>query len=121
MAIRASEIAAPPQPEFGLIATGKAPTRMTEARARVLAALAEGGGPAPKTALAARSRCSASVIDGLVADGALEAVALAPERSVAPLDPDFRPSRLNPDQRVAADDLMAAWPNARSRRPCSRA
>ena len=107
MAIRASEIAAPPQPKFGLIATGKTPARMTEARARVLAALAEGGGPAPKTALAARAQCSASVIDGLVADGALEAVALAPERSVAPLDPDFRPSRLNPDQRVAADDLMA--------------
>ncbi len=105
MAIRASEIAAPPAPKFGLIATGKAPARMTEARARVLAALAEGGGPAPKTALAARAQCSTGVIDGLVADGALEAVALAPERSVAPLDPDFRPSRLNPDQRVAADDL----------------
>ena len=105
MAIRASEIAAPPAPKFGLIATGKAPARMTEARARVLAALAEGGGQAPKTALAARAQCSTGVIDGLVADGALEAVALAPERSVAALDPDFRPSRLNPDQRVAADDL----------------
>ena len=105
MAIRASEIAAPPAPKFGLIATGNAPARMTEARARVLAALAEGGGPAPKTALAARAQCSTGVIDGLVADGALEAVALAPERSVEPLDPDFRPSRLNPDQRVAADNL----------------
>ena len=105
MAIRASEIAAPPQPKFGLIATGKAPTRMTEARGRVLAALAEGGAPAPKAALAARAQCSTGVIDGLVTEGALEAVALAPERSGASLEPDFRPSRLNPDQRVAADDL----------------
>ena len=106
MAIRASEIAAPPQPKFGLIATGKQPARMTEARARVLAALAESPAPAPKAALAARAQCSTGVIDGLVADGALQAVALAPERSVAPLDPDFRSIRLNPDQRVAADDLI---------------
>ena len=48
MAIRAGEVAAPPAPKFGLIATGKAPTRMTEARARVLAALAGGGAPTPK-------------------------------------------------------------------------
>src|ERR1700677_2515092 len=41
MAIRAGEITEPPAPKFGLIATGKQPTRTTEARARVLAALAE--------------------------------------------------------------------------------
>src|SRR5271163_35271 len=79
MAIRAGEVAAPPAPKFGLIATGKAPTRMTEARARVLTALADSGAPTPKAALAARAACSTSVIDGLVADGALAAVALAPE------------------------------------------
>ena len=90
MAIRAGEIAEPPAPKFGLVATGKQPTRMTEARARVLAALAESGAATPKAALAARAACSTSVIDGLVADGALEAVALAPESGAAPLDPDFR-------------------------------
>ena len=52
---------------------------MTEARTRVLAALSETSAPTPKAALAARAACSTSVIDGLVADGALEAVALAPE------------------------------------------
>ena len=105
MAIRAGEVAAPPAPKFGLIATGKTPARMTEARARVLAALAGGGAPTPKPMLAERARCSTSVIDGLVADGALAAVALAPEKGAAALDPDFRPTLLNPDQRAAADDL----------------
>src|ERR1700722_54348 len=48
MAIRAGEVAEPPAPKFGLIATGKAPTRMTEARARVFAALAGRGAAPPK-------------------------------------------------------------------------
>ena len=105
MAIRAGEVAEPPAPKFGLVATGKTPARMTEARARVLAALAESG-DADAQSRACRARgCSTSVIDGLVADGALAAVALAPERGAAPLDPDFRPTRLNADQRAAADDL----------------
>jgi primosomal protein N' (replication factor Y) (superfamily II helicase) len=106
MGVRAGEIAEPPQLKFGLVATGKAPTRMTDARARVLAALADNKAPAPKTALAARAACSAGVIDGLVADGALEAVALPSASAAAPLDPDFRLSLLNADQRAAADDLI---------------
>jgi primosomal protein N' (replication factor Y) (superfamily II helicase) len=105
MAIRAGEVAERPAPKFGLIVTGKAPTRMTEARARVLAALAECGAPTPKAALAARAGSSTSVIDGLVADGALAAVALAPEKGATVLDPDFRLGSLNADQRAAADDL----------------
>src|SRR5947209_18983814 len=36
MAIRAHEAIEPPAPKFGLVATGKPPARMTEARARVL-------------------------------------------------------------------------------------
>ena len=106
MTIRAAEAAGPPAPKFGLVATGKAPTRMTEARARVLAALAGVGAPTPKAALAARAGCSTSVIEGLVADGALAAIELAPESAAAPLDPDFRSSPLNADQRAAADDLI---------------
>jgi primosomal protein N' (replication factor Y) (superfamily II helicase) len=106
MAIRAGEITEPPQPKFGLVATGKQPTRMTDARARVLAALAETSAPTPKPMLAAQAACSTGVIDGLVADGALEAIALPPERGAAPLDPDFRSIHLNADQRAAADDLI---------------
>ena len=106
MAIRAGEIAEPPAPKLGVVATGKGPTRMTEARARVLAAIAGSPAPTPKAALAARASCSGGVIDGLVADGALAVAALPPERGAAPLDPDFLLNRLNADQRAAADDLI---------------
>src|SRR5271166_4530804 len=105
MAIRAGELAPPPGPKFGLIATGKAPARMTDARARVMAAVAERGAPTAKAALAALAGSSAGVIDGLVADGALSPVALPPEAVSAPLDPGFCMTRLNPDQRAAADAL----------------
>ncbi len=40
MAIRAHEALEPPAPKVGVVATGKPPVRMTDARARVLAALA---------------------------------------------------------------------------------
>src|SRR6202020_1984456 len=90
MAIRAGEVAEPPPPKFGLVATGKAPARMTEVRARGLAAVAERGAATPKAALAARAACSTGVIDGLVADGALSLIALAPEKGAAALDAGFR-------------------------------
>ncbi len=107
IAIRAHELAEPPAPKFGLVATGNAPARMTEARQRVLAALAGGDAPMAKSALAERAQCSTSVIDGLVADGALLSVALAPEPVASALDPEFRRPLLNADQGSAAHDLVA--------------
>src|SRR5260370_1204937 len=62
--------------------------------------------PAAWATLAAVARVSTGVVDGLVADGALGVVALAPERIAAALNPDFCRSRLNADQRPAADDLV---------------
>ncbi|MGA9851189.1 MAG: DEAD/DEAH box helicase family protein, partial [Roseiarcus sp.] len=106
MAIRVGEVIEPP-PKFGLVATGKAPARITDARARVLAALAGLETPMPKSALSRSAQCSTGVIDGLIEDGALISVALAPERIAAALDPEFRPPPLNADQRQAADDLIA--------------
>jgi primosomal protein N' (replication factor Y) (superfamily II helicase) len=105
MAIRVGEVIEPPRPKLGVAATGKAPRRMTEARARILAALAGAEAPVPKSALAERAGCSPAVIDGLIADGALAIVALAPGQIAAELDPGFRPAKLNPDQRPAAEDL----------------
>ncbi len=90
-----------------VVATGKAPARMTEARGRVLSALEAGAAAAPKGQLAELAGCSVSVIDGLVEDGALALVELPPERIAAGLDPDFRPPVLNADQKPAADDLVA--------------
>ena len=74
----------------------------------MLAALAGAEAPIAKAALAERAACSASVIDGLIEDGALSPVALPPEQIAADLDPDFRPPLLNADQKPAADDLAAA-------------
>ena len=73
----------------------------------MLAALA-GGAALTKAELAAKAGCSAGVIDGLVADGALVAVALPPE-PIAPLpDPDHAPRPLEPDQAAAAAELCEA-------------
>ena len=107
MATRAPEAAGAAAPRFGVRKTGKTPTRMTPARLRVLAALGDEASLA-KSALADAAECGTGVIDGLVDDGALEVVALAPE-PVAPIpDPDFAPTGLEPDQGEAARALVAA-------------
>src|SRR5271165_5035391 len=85
MAIRAQEVLEPPAPKFAVLPTGKAPGRMTEARGRVLAALADFAAPTPKSALAECAQCSLSVIDGLIEDGALGLVELPPEPIAAGL------------------------------------
>ena len=107
MAARTPERIAPPPPRLGFSATGEPPAKLTPARQRVLAALA-GGAPLAKAELAAKAGCSGSVIDGLVADGALAALTLPPE-PIAPLpDPDHAPRPLEPDQATAADILCEA-------------
>ncbi len=107
MAVRTPERAEPPAPRIGLTATGKAPARLTPARERALAALADSV-TLSKPELAAKAGCSASVIDGLVADGALIAVALPPAPVAALPDPDFAPPALEPDQAEAASALVEA-------------
>jgi primosomal protein N' (replication factor Y) (superfamily II helicase) len=100
-------VAEPPPPKFGLVSTGKPPARMTDARARVMAALEGAQTPVPKAALAANAGCSTGVVDGLIEDGALMRVALAPDPIAAGLDPEFCATLLSADQQSAADDLVA--------------
>jgi primosomal protein N' (replication factor Y) (superfamily II helicase) len=107
MATRAPEAADPPAPKFGVQKTGKAPTRSTPARERVLAALADGA-LLPKSALAEAAECGPGVIDSLVDDGALEVVALPPEPLALIPNPEFAPAKLEPDQAEAAQALVAA-------------
>jgi primosomal protein N' (replication factor Y) len=107
MATRAPEATAAPAPKFGVRKTGKSPERLTPARSRVLAALADGVVSA-KSALAAAAGCGGGVVDGLVDDGALEVVALPPEPVAAVPNPDFAASLLEPDQDLAARALVAA-------------
>src|SRR5271154_1009078 len=64
--------------------------------------------PPAKTALAAMAGCGTGVIDGLVDDGALEAVEL-PAEPVAPApDPEFGRRPLEADQEAAAEALVGA-------------
>ncbi|WP_158816520.1 primosomal protein N' [Methylocapsa sp. S129] len=107
MATRAPEAAGPPAARFGVRKTGKAPERLTPARQRVLAALGDDT-PLAKSALAEAAGCGTGVIDGLVDDGALEVVALAPEPIAEIPDPDFAPTALEPDQAHAAQVLVEA-------------
>jgi len=65
---------------------GKRGGRMTAARGRVLALLADGLVRGKREA-AEQAGVSPGVIDGLVDEGALEAIAMAPEAVAAPPDP----------------------------------
>ena len=107
MAVRAPAYAGPEPVRVGLRLTGPPPTRMTPARTRVLAALAEAPGLA-KGELARVAGCSAGVIDGLIDEGTIEPVALPPEPVASPPNPDHATVLLEPSQREAADALMAA-------------
>ena len=107
MSIKAPFNADPERPRIGLRRAGPPPARMTPARARVLAAL-EGGLALSKSALADLAACSASVIDTLVDEGTLEAVALPPEPVAETCEPDFAETRFEPAQAEAAAALAAA-------------
>jgi len=107
LATRAAEEAGPDAPRLLYRATGAVPQRLTPTRARVLAA-AEGGLAFAKKALGEAAACSAGVIDGLVDEGALEAVAAPPDSVAAKLDALFGPPLLEPAQQAAADVLARA-------------
>ncbi|MBB4197058.1 primosomal protein N' [Rhodoblastus sphagnicola] len=92
---------------IGLRATGAAPKRLTEARRRALAALPPDLAPS-KAELARQAGVSPSVIDALIDDGALEPVALGPERAAEIPCPDFCRAELSDDQAKAAEILRAA-------------
>lgn len=106
MALKLPEESRPEAPRVGVRATGVAPKRLTPARARVLEAVADG--PArPKRELALAAGVSAGVIDGLVDEGALEALALPDPLRAVP-DPDHATPRLSEAQQAAARALAAS-------------
>jgi primosomal protein N' (replication factor Y) len=107
LATRAAEDATPDAPRLLYRATGVAPTRPTPTRLRALAA-AEGGLTFTKKALTEAAGCSASVIDALVDEGALESVAAPPDPIAEKLDPAHAPPLLEPAQQEAADALRTA-------------
>ncbi|MGV7031799.1 primosomal protein N' [Methylobacterium symbioticum] len=85
--------------------SGKPPARRTPARDKVLETAADGALHG-KSALAKLAGVSLSVVDGLIDDGALEAVAVEPE-PVAPVpDPDHPRVPLSEAQEAAALALV---------------
>jgi primosomal protein N' (replication factor Y) (superfamily II helicase) len=93
MALRMGEELGPERPRVGVRLAGPAPERITPARQRLLALLADGF-TRPKSEAAAEAGVSPGVIDGLVDEGTLETVALPPAPVALPpqLDhaiPDF--------------------------------
>lgn len=118
LALRVPEGAGPDEsrmlepPRIGVRIAGEAPRRMTPARGRVLAALADGH-MLLKRDLAHEAGVSASVVDGLLDEGTLEAVALPPMPVVLPPDPDFARAGLSEAQHEAAAALAAQVRDAR--------
>jgi primosomal protein N' (replication factor Y) len=104
MALRMGEHLGPARERVGLRLKGPPPVRMTAARARVLALLADGLARG-KSDLLHEAGVSAGVVDGLLDEGTLESLVLPPA-PVAPMpDADFAPTELGPAQRAAGDVL----------------
>ncbi|MDP2087293.1 MAG: primosomal protein N' [Gemmobacter sp.] len=106
LATRVPGLADPPQMRRLVRATGTAPARPTEARGRVLAALADlGGAGLPIADLARAAGCGAAVIKGLVDQGVLAVGEVPRDLPYPRLDPDAALLALSPDQAAAADTL----------------
>jgi primosomal protein N' (replication factor Y) len=100
MALRMGEQLGPERVRLGVRMAGPPPQRMTAARARVLALLADGLARAKGDA-AREAGVSAGVIDGLIDEGTLEAVALPAEAAARPPDPDYAVPDFSPAQAEA--------------------
>jgi len=90
--------------QVGVRMAGPAPQRMTAARRRVLAFVADGLVHG-KAEVAEEAGVSPGVIDGLVDEGTLETLVLPPQPIAAPPDPDFVKPDFTPAQRDAARAL----------------
>lgn len=86
--------------------SGAEPSKLTEARRRVLAVMT-GADAYTRTGLADLAGVSVAVIDGLVRAGALQKVLLEREPGRIMPDPDFDPRTLTRGQADAVDALIA--------------
>ncbi len=107
MALRFDAEAREGRPRVGVRLKGLSPKRMTAARTRVMQALADGL-VRTKAEAAREAGTSASVIDGLIDDGALETVPLPAEPVALPPDPEHAAAALSDAQAAAATELKQA-------------
>jgi primosomal protein N' (replication factor Y) len=106
MCLRMGEGLGPPRERVGVRRNGPEPARMTAARARVLALLADGLARG-KSEAAEEAGVSAGVIDGLIDEGTIETLVLPPAPVALAPDPDHVAPDFTPDQRAAGDALRA--------------
>ncbi len=104
MCLRMGEHLPEERERVGVRLSGSAPRRVTPARQRVLNLLADGMARG-KSEAAREAGVSTSVIDSLIDDGAVEAVALPPERVAEKPDPDFVQPEFTAAQPAAAAAL----------------
>jgi primosomal protein N' (replication factor Y) (superfamily II helicase) len=104
MALRMGEQLGPERVRIGVRIAGPPPQRLTAARVRVLALLADGLARAKGDA-AREAGVSAGVLDGLIDEGALEAVALPAEPAARPPDPGYAVPDFSPAQAEAGAAL----------------
>ena len=104
MALRMGEHLGPARERIGVRLAGPHPKRMTAARNRVLAAVADGL-VRSKGEIAEEAGVSPGVIDSLIDEGTLETLVLPPDPVAPAPDPGFAQPDLTPAQRVAADAL----------------
>ena len=106
MCLRMGEHLGEERERVGVRIAGAAPQRMTPARGRVLALLADGM-LRGKSEAAREAGVSLGVIDGLIDEGTLETVVLPPEPVAERPDPDFAQPDFTPGQAAAAAALKA--------------
>jgi primosomal protein N' (replication factor Y) len=106
MCLRMGAHLPPARDKVGVRLAGPPPKRMTAARQRVLALLADGM-LRSKSEAAQEAGVSAGVINGLIDDGALETLVLPPEPVARQPEPDHRPPEFTEAQRAAAEALRA--------------
>ena len=107
MALRMGEHLGPAREKVGVRLAGPHPKRMTAARNRVLALLADGM-VRLKSEAAHEAGVSAGVVNVLIDDGVLDTVVMPPEPVAKPPDPDFSVPEFTEAQRAAADALRAS-------------
>ena len=106
MCLRMGEHLGEERERVGVRLAGAPPQRMTPARQRVLALLADGM-LRGKSEAAREAGVSAGVIDGLIDEGTLQTVVLPPEPVAKQPDPDLAQPEFSAAQRAAADALKA--------------
>lgn len=108
LVMRSGDALFPPKGALAFAATGAVPARLTPERRKVLDVLATKGGTTPLAEIVEAAGTGAGVVAGLAKAGALTKIEIDPDPPFAPPDFAREGKPLTPDQRSAADQLVAA-------------